>query len=888
MALSPGTRLGAYEIVAPLGAGGMGKVYRARDTRLGRDVAIKILPPELTATPEARASFEREARAISHLNHPNICKLHDVGRDGETDYLVMELVSGGNLRDRMARKALPLEQVISLGSEIADALEGAHARGIVHRHLKPSNILLTEQGQAKVTDFGLAAPAPAIESVAYTSPEQARDDEVDARSDVFSLGALLYEMASGHHAFEGSSAAVIREAILNRTPAAASMLREGVPAELDRILGKALEKDRELRYQTAGEVRSDLRRLRQDFESSRVLGAVGTTRSRVGADTAFTLPPSMIARRRLLRIAWGAAAVVALSGAFLIATRLSRRGPSLETARLSIEAPATLYTMGSPRISPDGQYVAFTARDSGDVSQIWLVPMDGTGARSLPGTDRAGTPFWSPDSRFIGFAVGRKLKKIEVAGGQSITICDSIPPGAGFGHVGSWGPSGTILLCGWTIWAVSASGGQLTQVTWPDRSRGEIDAAPAWPQFLPDGKHFLYTAGIEAKPESTALRLGLLGSKESKILAIGEFSRVEYIAPGYVLYLRGRTLLVQAFEPKRLRLAGDAVAVVDDVLRADPAGGADFSASATGTLVYRDVDARPKEQLVWIDRTGREIGSVGQASHYWMGIAMSPDENRVAIPVQAPGERNPDIWIIDVARDVATRFTSDPGHEFWPIWSPDGTTVFFCFATHNAGIRVAMKSASGIGEARELTMPQGDAYPQGVTSDGRFLLASLNLPGSKADIVKVSLDASPRTTPLGISAGAGTPGVGIFSLSRDGKWIAYISSESGRDEVYVVDFPKITGKWRISENGARLPRWSADGRELFFVTPEGVLMSAAVSTVPTFHVSRPVRMFEPPGGTGDYAPSTDGKRFLAIVDARGERLPPTKVVVNWPATLRRR
>ena len=419
MSFSPGSRLGPYEIAAPLGAGGMGEVYRARDTRLGRDVAIKVLPPDLTSTPEARARFEREAHAISHLNHPSICAVHDVGREGEIDYLVMELVSGGSLRDRMTRKPLPLEQVLDLGVQIADALEAAHARGIVHRGLRPENVLLTEQGHVKVTGFGLTTPGQTVGAAAYMSPEQARGEEVDARSDAFSLGAVLYEMTSGHRAFEGSTAAAIFGTILDRTPAPVSVLRKGVPAELDRIIGKALEKDRELRYQTAGEVRSDLKRLERDLESSRAhaAGAGGRPGSRARAGAAVALPALVIARRRLIRIAWIAAACLAFASAIFVATRLAHQESARRAVRLSLEAPAALLEMHSPRISPDGRFIAFIGIDSTDV-RLYVRPMKAPAARLLPGTEGSGRPFWPRTAATSGSSPARSSRRSKWQGGS--------------------------------------------------------------------------------------------------------------------------------------------------------------------------------------------------------------------------------------------------------------------------------------------------------------------------------------------------------------------------------------------------------------------------------------------------------------------------------------
>ena len=460
---------------------------------------------------------------------------------------------------------------------------------------------------------------------------------------------------------------------------------------------------------------------------------------------------------------------------------------------------------------------------------------------------------------------------------------------------GSWGATGTILLDGdVNIRAISTSGGQPAPVAWPDRSRGE--SVCTWPEFLPDGRHFIYLGGIGGRPDSTALRCGRLGSKESKLLAIGAFSRVMYSPPGYLLYLRGRTLLAQPFDSERLRLKGDAFPVVGDVLEADLAGNTEISTSATGALVYLAEFAKlDKSQLAWVDRAGMEIRRVGSPARYGWTPSLSPDEKRLAAPIAAPGENSCDIWVMDIERDVAARLTSDPGNDGFPVWSADGATIYFGAMRGGRDSRVWQKSAGGLGEERELPMPPGVALPRATTPDGRYLLASVCPEGGKFDIAEVSLDANPRTAALGIQSRGLGEGLLNLSLSADGKWIAYASDETGRSEVYVVDFPDLKGKWRLSTDGGFLPKWGRDGRELFYLAPGGqedlVLgwtpRSVEVTTTPSFRAGKPVRILPNISDVWLLEPSSGGRRFLVGAIAKEQSLPPFQVVLNWPATVGR-
>ncbi|HEY7727428.1 MAG TPA: protein kinase, partial [Candidatus Eisenbacteria bacterium] len=866
----------------------MGEVYRARDTRLDRTVAVKVLPEHLSGSPDIRARFEREARAVSSLNHPNICVLHDVGHQDGVDYFVMEFLEGETLAERLLRGPIPTDELLRVATEIADALDKAHRQGLIHRDLKPGNVMLTGSG-AKLLDFGLARTTGLVPSLTdlsrsptmsrpltaegtivgtfqYMAPETLEGREADGRSDIFAFGAILYEMSTGRRAFEGRSQASVIAAILERDPPPASTIQPLTPPALDRLIQQCLVKDPENRRQTMHDVLLDLRWI--------VEGG-----SRAG------LPAPVAARRRsTVRLAWSVAALAAGAAVVFAAGYFLRRPPRPEPVRFFVDAPEGAIAVGSPRISPDGRYLAFNVTDSTGVSRIWLRPMNSLTAQPVPGTENAERPFWSPDSRTIGFMAGNKLKKIPVAGGPPVTVCESGSRGDG-----SWGRSGVILYDGGltdSIRCVSASGGTPSGATFIDRSRNE--SGNAWPQFLPDGKHFLYL-GLTSAPESISLKAGRLGSKKTKVLTVGNFSRIEWVPPGYLLFVRDRALMAQPFDANGLKLAGEPFPVIDDVSAG--AGGvasnAEFSASGSGVLVCRASGASSGLQLTWVDRGGREIGTLGVPAGI-QTFALSPDGGRVAASVISPREENADIWVLDVGRNLSTRFTFDRSDDAWPVWSADGSEVYF--TSNRAGkYAIYRKAATGAGEEQEVYRAGVDIGPFGCSGDGRLLGCMVLAPGTRWDIWVV---------PLGDTAKAGAVFQTPFaereaSISSDGRWIAYTSNESGQSEVYVRAYAGSGGKWQISTRGGRDPLWRADGRELFYLTPEGTMMSVAVAVEPVFQVGMPQRLFaapppsEDPGGRC-YAVSPDGRRFLLLRPVRERSLPATLVVMNWTAALGRK
>ncbi len=862
MAISPGTRLGPYEVLAPLGAGGMGEVYKARDSRLDRVVAIKVLPDHLSSTPDLRARFEREARAVSSLNHPHICTLFDIGHQDGIDYLVMELIEGETLASRLERGALPTPEVLRYAFEIADALDKAHRQGMVHRDLKPGNIMLTKSG-AKLLDFGLArvtAPNAAspgsgsgpsillsqtptmatpltgagmiIGTFQYMAPEQLEGMEADARSDIWAFGATVYEMATGRKAFAGHSQASLIASILKEQPRPISELQPLAPPGLDRIVERCLAKDPDDRWQTARDLAHELRWIADAGSKAGVPAPVAARRR---------------SRERLLAIAAGAGAL----GCAVMAVLLWARTPRPpEVVRFDIRPPSMITSQGAPRISPDGRVLAYTATDSAGSSRVWLRSMAGPRAEPLAGTEGiTQRPFWSPDSRYLGFFAEGKLKKIAIGGGPPITICD-----AATGADGSWSSKGVILFDGANadpIRRVSAAGG-VASVAFPvDSAKNEV---VGWPCFLPDGRHFLFQ-----EINSRTIRMGEIGSNKTRVLGPSD-TRVEY-APGYVLYARGTSLVAQSFDAGAGKLRGEPFPVAEPV-RTGASGSADFSVSATGTLVYAEGSAQ-SSRLVWVDRTGRELGVVSAGSPNSPGnLALSPDGRRVAYRQIDPQTRKRDLWITDLARDVPSRFTFDPGNENHATWSPDGSRI--AYSSDAAGAEgIYVKSSSGAGEAERILAIKDDAN---ITEWGHGVLVYYLFPSNF------------------------THG----RISPDGRWLAFTSGESGRDEVYVETYPGHTGKWQVSTGGGSDARWNANGKELVYLSADQRLMSVAVRAGDAFEADLPkalcpVRVLLPSLPVrAHYDMAADGQRFLLGAPQGADALSGSSVVLNWVEEAKRR
>jgi serine/threonine protein kinase len=888
MPIQAGSRLGPYELTSPIGAGGMGEVWRGKDTRLDRSVAIKILPAAFAEDDERRQRFEREAKAISSLNHPHICTLFDVGHEGDAHFLVMELLEGEVLADRLQKGPLPLDQVVKLGAQIAEALSAAHKQGIVHRDLKPGNVVLTKAG-AKLVDFGLArtgaglgGPSGSTElptemkplttagtvlgTFQYMAPEQLEGAEADARTDIFALGALLYEMATARRAFEGKSKTSLIAAILGSQPPPISSVQPVMPPALDHVVKKCLEKDPDDRWQSAHDVASELR-------------WIGEAGSQAG------VPTTLSGRRRSReRLAWGLAALLGLATTGLAVLHLRRPATPTAALRATLEPPPenTLIPFDElgVALSADGKQLAFVAIAGDGSKKIWVRDLALMTARPLPETSGAWYPFWSPDGRYLAFFADGKLKRIDLRGGSPQVIADA-PSGRG----GSWGKGDVILLAPSThsaIHQVPASGGTPTPVTHFDP---EKESNHRWPCFLPDGKHFLYTlrARTSGQPEVGRLMLGTLDSLDATML-IDDATNAAYVEPGYLLYGRSSNLYAWRFDARSRRLIDQPVAIVQEKLSLWEAKNLlVFAASDSGTIVYLP-EAVSRTSLQWYDGGGRALGSVGQPGFY-RTPRISPDGKKVAF---ALGESSPtpnDLWVLDLQYDRRFRLTQKSGSYSLPAWSPDsGRLVFSC---QPKGVQdLCVRSLLGEGDTELLhTSPNWKLHASWMP-DGKSIVFSEQDPTTNYDINSVSVGGKPESrsllkTPFSES----TP-----EVSPDGRWIAYVSDETGRAEVSIRPVSGSFEQWQISTGGGSRARWRRDGRELYFASPDGFLTAVSIETHPVFRPGTPRKLFQLPEKPERDTPifedvTPDGKRFLLNVPVTARSSIGFHVIVNWPSLL---
>ncbi len=881
MTLPAGTKLGPYEILAPLGAGGMGEVYRARDTRLERTVAIKVLSSRLAANADALARFEREARTISQLSHPHICAVHDVGREGETEYLVMEYLEGETLAERLLKGPLPLEQTLRFGVQIADALDKAHRQGIVHRDLKPGNVMLTRSG-VKLLDFGLAkAIAPAgpqssgtelptqqaltqegtiLGTFEYMAPEQVEGTEADARTDIFAFGAVLYEMATGRKAFAGKSRGSLISSILRDDPSPISQVTPTSPPLLDRIVQTCLAKDPDDRWQSAADVKRELQWLAEEPR--------GTSSAAVTAGVP-------VRPRNRERLGWLLLALVLAALAFF---GLLRRGPApapLRAVRFALPIPAgsTFSPAEISRgasISPDGTRVAIEAF-ARNKRRLFVRRLDSEQMLELEGSDDATSHFWSPDGRFIAFFANGKLKKIPATGGPAEDLCE-----ASFEIVGTWNREGTILFTQFAqgIYRVSDKGGKPE----PVRPRGlaKLETIASWPQFLPDGRRFLYLGGLSLPklPGSyRELRVGSLDSKEDTVIARME-SRAEFAAPGYLVYARDGALFAQRFDESKAQLQGEPQRLSESVNYFFGPGNAAFSVG-DGVIVYET--APPVSRLAWLDRQGREVGTLGQPA-VMKGFRISPDGGRVAVDVAERRTGTSDVWVFELERGISTRLHSDSSDENLPVWTPDGSKLLFrSDAKGPPDIHEIVVGAPG--SQRPVLELDKVQQPEDVSPDGR-ILAFLNDVQSRATIWLLPLAGQRKPAPwLTTRFNERSP-----RFSPDGRWIAYESDESGNPEIYVALTEGAAGKRRVSPAGGRRPRWRRDGKELYYLAPDGSVMAVPLTPGPQqLQAGAPFALFrvEPP--IQNYDVTANGSRFLISAPLGEAREAPIRAIVGWPA-----
>ena len=883
MPLTSGTKLGPYEIHSLLGAGGMGEVYRARDTRLERTVAIKVLPEHFSQNTELRQRFEREARAISSLNHPNICTLYDIGNQEGTEYLVMEYLEGETLAARLTRGTLPLRETLKIGMEVADALDKAHRGGIVHRDLKPGNIMLTKGG-AKLLDFGLAKSAQAAVPIGsdaltspvnpatvpgmvmgtyqYMSPEQISGQEADARSDIFSLGAVLYEMATGKRAFEGKSQLSVASAILEKDPEPISIVQPATPAVLDHVVRTCLEKSPDDRFQTAHDVKLQLKWV-TDASTSAMPAAARSRR---------------LASRRVLIGLAASSGLIALGVAFFAFTLSGKLRDARQPVSAEINAPPGAdfgaAVMGAAAISPDGKHLVFVAGDSKS-SKLWLRDLSTGRTALLPGTDDALFPFWSPDSRFVAFFATGKLNKVSIDGGPVQIICDAVE-----GRGGSWSPNGTVIFTPnitEPLYRVPEGGGTPQKLT---------DAKPGWthrnPYFLPDGEHFLF---ISREPSGSAtagsLYAGSLKGGEPKLL-LDRASNVQY-SGGYLLYFKDGNVVAQAFDASALKLSGDPVPIAERVDYWNARDSAYFSASPGGVLLYRQMVQTPT-QPTWVDAQGRELGKVGEPGIY-QGLKLSRDGSKLALARAGKDPLRFDVWITDVQHNSSTRATLVDSPQVSADFSPDGNTLAISADIGGSRGSLWTQSVSGTGAQDKIADTPIWMVLSDWSKDGRYLIGDIQENTTREDVFFVDLKGDRKITKF-LQTPASEQAA---TLSPNGKWLAYVSDESGRFEVYVVAFPGPGGKWAISSSGIDILTpcsWSADGKELYYQS-SGKIMAVPIQNTDSFQFGTPQPL---PMSTTDISGFTTGPtsgRFLVLRRSGQAEPSPIHLVLNWTELLRK-
>jgi serine/threonine protein kinase len=890
-----GKTLDHYKIESKIGEGGMGEVYRATDSRLGRTVAIKILSAGLSDRAEIRERFEREAKAISSLAHPTVCTLYDIGRSGDTEYLVMEFLEGETLGDRLADKgALSTKEALRIGIQIASALDSAHKKGIVHRDLKPGNIMLTDDG-VKLLDFGLAkaidvgmaaqsgmsilateaAEQPLTQegtllgTLQYMSPEQLEGKEVDLRADIFALGLILYEMFGGKKAFEGDSQASLIAAIMSAEPADLTELQPMTPAALDRVVNACLAKKPDQRIQSAHDIQLQLQW---------ILDSKPDSTSQIEVE----LPE--LPKKRSGTLLWIAGLVVAVLATFLIASQVGKTGSQSPTTRVSLMAPPTLAPTSEPveiSVSPDGRHVVFRSVDSTGTISLWLRSLDRLEPERIPGTERGSLGFWSPDSRHLGYFMPGKLMRIDLFDTQTPQVICDVTSGRG----ASWSKNGTIIFApvsAGPLFSVPAAGGTPQQITFIDTTIA--GNAHRYPQFLPDGKQFLFAHLTGSEDAET--RLGTLGESETRAILTSQ-GVARYADPGYLLYEGENSLLAMPFDPDAGKIVGDPVPMLD-IPRGTRAfyGSPGVSTSRAGPIVYPQTVMQ--SQIVWFDRRGTRLGTLPFPPDVYADPVISPDGSRVII-TRADQENESDLWMIELNRNTLTRLTFEPRANDSAVWSDDGERLFF--ASRREGSRnIYVKGNRGTGPT-ELLLQGASLFTtvQDITPDSKLLLIRELHSDTKDDVLSYDF-ADGTINPLLNSRFAERDP----SISPDGKWIAYRSRETGELELYVQPFPDLGAKYQVSTNGAgnspttraQSILWGPAMDEIVYLAADGLtLMSVPIKTSPAFEAGQPRPIFKLPANHTSYT-SIDNRRFLVCL--RSDTGAQLTLVTGWQQELEQR
>jgi Tol biopolymer transport system component len=888
-----GKKLAHYEIVERIGAGGMGEVYRARDTKLDRDVALKLLPDLFAKDTERLSRFEREAKLLASLNHPNIAAIHGLEQSDSKRFLVLELVHGEDLSKRIARGAISLDETLAISSQIAEALEAAHEQGVVHRDLKPGNVVADADGRVKVLDFGLAkafdsdasdandlSQSPTIMTggtvqgvilgtAAYMSPEQARGKRVDKRADVWAFGCVMFEMLTGKQCFTGETVSDTLASVLARDPEWEA-LPEDTPAAVRTLLERCLTKEPKQRLRDIGEARITI--------DGVLSGAVATA--------AVETAPKPVTRGRRAMVPWlvsiavFAAAAVAVAASF----RNTPKPPPVVRAFIppADESPFQLNSLhpGPAAVSPDGSKIVYSARDENGSAILWIRHLNQIDARPFPGTEGAGYPFWSPDGKSIGFFADGKLKRVDAAGGPPLTLCDA-PVGKG----GTWNQDDVILFApsfNGPIHRVAAAGGESVPITEVDTEQGQN--SHRFPDFLPDGRHYLYFARTSTATggdgTGSTVYVGSLDGEPARELLRCQSQAI--YASGYLLFLRESALMARPFDPDRLEFMGDAFPIVDHVNFLPAASRGIFDASENGVLVYLAGAATPGGQIEWVDRSGKTISTLGDRATY-TAPTISPDGKRIAIEVTDPRNATWDIWVYNVSRGLRTRFTFGPSAlNGEPVWSPDGSRLLYR-SDRGAKANLYVKSFAGSGTDELILDTDHPKDPTDWSNDGKYILYNEYTNETKADVWVLPVGGKEDPFPF-----LQTEFVEIHPrFSPDGNWIAYSSDESGRFEVYVSPFPGPGRKWQISSGGGIEPRWRSDGRELFYQSTANQVMAVELDYADTaLIVGADKPLFDFPGG-GEYDVAPDGQRFLIIRDFDKVTTPLT-LVLNWTGELKGR